>query len=161
APAALLGALREGIITTLNIQEEVDATRDGMNVSVVSIDHTNGTVSYAGAYAPIYHVRGSELIEYKGDRMPVGFQEGGHRPFAETTFQVQPGDRIYLFSDGLQDQFGGPDGKKLKSSGLKQWITATSGLSMDDQHQSISDRFRVWKGSEEQVDDVLLIGIEL
>ncbi len=38
---------------------------------------------------------------------------------------------------------------------------ATAGLSMDDQHQAISDRFRVWKGSEEQVDDVLLIGIEL
>ena len=161
APAALLAALREGIITALNIQEEVDATRDGMNASVVSIDHLNGTVSYAGAYAPLYHLRDGEIIEYKGDRMPVGFQEGGLRPFSETTFEVQPGDRIYLLSDGLQDQFGGPDGKKLKSSGLKQWITATAGLSMDDQHQAISDRFRAWKGSEEQVDDVLLVGIEL
>ncbi len=74
---------------------------------------------------------------------------------------MQPGDRIYLFSDGLQDQFGGPDGKKLKSSGLKQWVTATASLPMDDQHQAISDRFRAWKGSEEQVDDVLLVGIEL
>jgi len=105
--------------------------------------------------------RDGELTEFKGDRMPIGPQEGTTAGFIPTVIPVLPGDRFFIFTDGLQDQFGGPQGKKLKSSGLKQWITETSILPIDDQYQAISDRFRLWKGNEEQVDDILLIGIQV
>jgi len=109
----------------------------------------------------MYLLRNGELIEHKGDRMPIGQHDGEVRAFAQEVILLQAGDRFYLFSDGICDQFGGPMGKKLRSAGLKQWLLDTGDLAMDDQYQAISDRFRQWKGKEEQVDDVLLIGVQV
>jgi|GEM_PF-6931146 len=89
----------------------------------------------------------------------MGLHAGEITPFQRTDIRVDADDRIYLFSDGMPDQFGGPDGKKLRSAGLKRWLLEIAELPMDDQHQALSDLFRMWKGEEEQVDDVLVIGI--
>ncbi|HRH37033.1 MAG TPA: SpoIIE family protein phosphatase, partial [Flavobacteriales bacterium] len=160
SPAAILEALRAGFVHALNRNGENDQ-RDGMNVGIVTIDRSNKRLQYAGAYGPMYFMRNGELIENKGDRMPIGQHERENTPFTETSLPFTAGDRFYLFSDGLCDQFGGPLGKKLRSAGLKQWIQDSSAFTMDDQQQHLSDRFRQWKGKEEQVDDVLLIGVQL
>ena len=159
-PARILDAAREGMVQALSRSEGGSDQRDGMNAAVVAIDAQRRSLVYAGAFGPLYVVRNGELIERKGDRMPIGHSEEV-RSFTATEVPLQAGDRVFLFSDGLQDQFGGPEGKKLKSSGLKQWLLSTSALPIDDQYQALSDRFRMWKGALEQVDDVLLIGIEV
>lgn len=161
APAGVLEALRKGFHQALNRNEGGAEQRDGMNIGLATIDPETLMLSYAGAYAPLYLIRDGELIEHKGDRMPIGHYEGVVRPFGQLDIQLRTGDRFYLFSDGLADQFGGPMGKKLRSAGLKQWLLDTASMSMDEQHQAISDRFRNWKGEEEQVDDVLLIGVQV
>lgn len=158
--AAILDAMREGFDQALN-KGDGSQHRDGMNVSLAVVDSQRRSLVHAGAFGPMYIIREGRVIELKGDRMPIGYHEGEVRPFGETQVELRPGDRFYLFSDGIVDQFGGPDGKKLRSSGLKQWLAETSELTIDDQYQAISDRFRLWKGGEEQVDDVLLIGIGL
>ncbi len=160
-PAAILDMAREGMIAALNRSDAEGDQRDGMNAGLVTIQADRRKLAYAGAYAPLYLVRNGELVEYKGDRMPIGQHEGAVIQFTRTEIDLHPGDRIYLFSDGMQDQFGGADGKKLRSSGLRKWLLETATLSMDDQYQALSDRFRMWKGEQEQVDDVLLIGIEI
>lgn len=158
-PGAMLNALRDGFVSALNKNDGADH-RDGMNVSVVCYDRATRNLRYAGAYAPMYILRGAEVLEYKGDRMPIGQFDGEQRSFGQESVRLEAGDRFYLFSDGLCDQFGGPSGKKLRSAGLKQWLQDTAELPMEEQHQAISDRFRLWKGKEEQVDDVLLIGVQ-
>lgn len=158
--ALVLDALRSGFAQALNRTDASDH-RDGMNVGLVSFDRANRSLLYSGAFGPLYLVRAGALIEFKGDRMPIGQHEGEVKPFTQEHIDLQPGDRFYLFSDGLCDQFGGPMGKKLRSAGLKQWLIDTAGLSMEEQEQAISDKFRLWKGKEEQVDDVLLIGVQV
>jgi len=160
-PGAILDGARTGMIHALSKQDGSCDSRDGMNAGVLVLDRNSGMVEYAGGFSPLYMVRDGELSEYKGDRMPIGELEGTKAGFTPTVIPVLPGDRFFLFTDGLQDQFGGPHGKKLKSSGLKDWISETSILPIDDQYQAISDRFRLWKGNEEQVDDILLIGIQV
>ena len=160
-PGAILDGARAGMIQVLSKQDGSSDNRDGMNAGVLVLDRNAGTVEYAGGFSPLYVVRGGDLTEFKGDRMPIGQQEGTTSAFVPTVIPALPGDRFFIFTDGLQDQFGGPQGKKLKSSGLKQWITDTSILPIDDQYQAISDLFRLWKGSEEQVDDILLIGLQV
>lgn len=159
-PAAILNALREGFVQMLNRNEDVDQ-RDGMNVSLAVIDHGKDIVHFAGAYHPLYLIRNGELVEFKGERMPIGLHEGAARSFVQHSMAIHRGDRFYLFSDGIADQFGGPQGKKLRSAGLKQWLLETAILPMDEQYQAVSDRFRLWKGKLDQVDDALLIGVQL
>jgi PAS domain S-box-containing protein len=160
-PAAMLDAMREGFEQVLN-KGDLDASqRDGMNVSVAVADEGDGSLRFAGAYHPLYLLREGAITELKADRMPIGLHEGMEKPFAQHEVRYRTGDRIYLFSDGIADQFGGPQGKKVRSAGIKQWLLDTCTLSMEEQHQAISDRFRNWKGDEEQVDDVLLIGVQL
>lgn len=158
-PGLVLDGARDGMIQALNKTGADEQHRDGMNAALIALDPVARTLRYAGGFAPLYIVRNGELIEHKGDRMPIGPQEGPARPFGTTTVDLLSGDRIFIFSDGVPDQFGGPHGKKLKSSGLKAWLCSTNHLSIDDQYQAISDRFRLWMADEEQVDDVLLIGI--
>ncbi|WKZ66888.1 MAG: SpoIIE family protein phosphatase [Flavobacteriales bacterium] len=158
-PAAILDALREGFMQVLN-RNEGASHRDGMNVSVAALDAGHATLRFAGAYHPLYLLRDGAITELKGDRMPIGIHEGEVAPFTQQEVALLPGDRIYLFSDGITDQFGGAAGKKLRGAGFRQWLLDTASLSMEEQHQALSDRFRIWKGEEEQVDDVLLIGIQ-
>ena len=159
-PAAILDALREGYAHALNRNDDGEH-RDGMNVGLITLDRSTNKLFYAGAYGPMYLLRNGELIEHKGDRMPIGQYEGEVRAFAQEVIDLRAGDRFFLFSDGISDQFGGPMGKKLRSAGLKQWLLDTAALVMDDQYQAISDRFRQWKAKEEQIDDVLLIGVQV
>lgn len=160
-PAELLDMARMAMGNTLGKEDVEDRSQDGMNAAVLSIDRQALRLSYAGAFAPLWIVRNGELIEHKGDRMPIGHMDTAVRPFQQVDMELIPGDRLYIFSDGMQDQFGGPLGKRLRSTGLKQWVQETASLSIDDQCQALSDRFRMWKGEEEQVDDVLLIGVEI
>jgi len=81
--------------------------------------------------------------------------------FDDQEYYLNKGDTIYLFSDGLPDQFGGNDGKKLKIARLKRLIEQVSHLPMSEQEVVISDFYKEWKGSYEQVDDILLIGVKL
>ena len=156
---SMLDAARTGMIQALS--KDGNTHSDGMNAAVLRYDPVSKLVSYSGGYAPLYVVRNGTLIEHKGDRMPVGPTPGEMKAFSSLELQLLKGDRLFICSDGLQDQFGGPKGKKLKSSGLKEWLLQTADLTIDDQYQAISDRFRMWLGKGEQIDDVLLIGFEV
>ncbi|MBL7950481.1 MAG: PAS domain S-box protein [Flavobacteriales bacterium] len=160
-PGAILDGAREGMISALNKQDAETIQRDGMNAAVISFDRASMTVAHAGGFSPLFLIREGELMEFKGDRMSVGPYEGSPKAFETTRIEARLGDRLFIFSDGFQDQFGGTEGKKIMSSRLKTWIRETSVLSMDDQYQVLSDRFRLWKGAHEQVDDVLLIGLQI
>ena len=81
--------------------------------------------------------------------------------FTNQTFELSKGDKIYIFSDGYADQFGGPKGKKLKYKKLQEYIQESLHLSMAKQKQHLEQKFLDWKGNLEQIDDVLVIGIEV
>jgi len=159
APAKLLDQARTAMASTLAGNDQDQRSLDGMNAAVLSIDRKAMKLSYAGGFAPLWLLREGVIHEFKGDRMPIGHMDQGERPFQQDEIDLLSGDRLFIFSDGLQDQFGGPHGKRLRSSGLKAWLEETAALDIEEQGQAVSDRFRMWKGREDQVDDVLLIGI--
>ena len=67
------------------------------------------------------------------------------KPFTNHIISLKQGDTIYLFTDGLQDQFGGENGKKFKASNLKQ-------LLLSIQKESFDKQFDFTDGSEIQID---------
>lgn len=162
-PAAILDALRTELVRALVHQDGEAHVRDGMNVGLLVFDTRSGGAAYGGALCPLYILRQrtGELEEVKGDRMPVGFAEGGPQPFTTHAITVVKGDRLFLASDGFADQFGGKDGKKLKTAGLRAWLLQTRILSCAEQGLQLAAAFADWKGANEQVDDVLLLGLEI
>ncbi len=100
------------------------------------------------------------LIEYKGDRQPIGLYEG-MKPFSQVEITLIKGDLIYLFTDGFADQFGGEKGKKMKYRPFKKTLMQNSNKTMPQQKEILTLEFENWKNKQEQVDDVCVIGIKI
>ena len=99
--------------------------------------------------------------EIGADKQPVGFEDKAPVPFTHHTLELEQGDSLYIFTDGFADQFGGTHGKKFKYKQLKEKLCSMYGLPMQEQEQELVACFRQWRGDLEQVDDVLVIGINI
>ncbi|MFI5219845.1 MAG: SpoIIE family protein phosphatase [Bacteroidia bacterium] len=159
-PAQILNELNDGIIHSLK-QKESDSN-DGMDISLCSIDLIENELKYAGANRPLWLIRNSELFIYKPNKFPIGgLQVQQEEKFAQHSVSLQPGDAIYLFSDGFADQFGGENGKKMMTNKFKELLLSIQHMKMREQEQHLRNYFEKWKGNYEQVDDVLVIGIRI
>lgn len=157
-PHEILNQLRKNIISTFNSNsDENEAISEGLDASIVLIDPQNDTMKFAGANLPIYLVRNMELIEFKGDRMPVG-RYPSQNPFRYYDINLKENDCIYLFSDGYADQFGGAKNRKMMLKKFKQTITSNNFYHMKEQKKLLIKYFTEWMGHNEQLDDVLLMG---
>ncbi len=159
-PAKVLATM-DSIIRKMLHQGEYNAIKDGMDMALCVFDKESKFLEYAGANNPLYIVSESKLSIIKASKLTVGtIQEQLNRPENQSV-QLKKGDSFYLFSDGFADQFGGADNKKFKSRCLQDLILSLSDKSMKEQRSSIFETFKNWKGRNEQVDDVLVIGIRV
>jgi serine phosphatase RsbU (regulator of sigma subunit) len=166
-PADILNKLRRKIISALehggtgNIEQ-----KDGMDVALCVWHKSNNILEYAGAnnpawiIRPIKDTRAHEIIELKANRMPVGYHYEA-KDFTSVKFQLEKDDAIYVFTDGFVDQFGGPDGKKYKTKKFKEMLLSIQHLNMKDQALMINKEFNDWRGNNEQIDDLCLVGIKV
>ncbi|TND10135.1 MAG: protein serine/threonine phosphatase [Bacteroidetes bacterium] len=160
-PAEILNHVREEIVKVLNPEENESAeVKDGMDCSLCAFDPLNRTVEYAGANNPLWLVRNGELLEFAPDKMPIGWSQHKNG-FTSHTIPVQPGDMLYLFTDGFADQFGGAGGKKFKYSRLRENLIKCAADPAPVQQEHLARIFAGWKGDLEQVDDVLVIGVRI
>lgn len=158
-PAQILELLNKEVITSLR-QKTIDQSVDGMDVSLVKIDLVNEKVTFSGAYQQLYWLNG-KLNVFKGDRQPIGgMQHDTNRKFTNHSFHFSKGDSIYLTSDGYQDQFGGASNKKFLSRRLQNTFLNNHKYSMQAQSYIYSQIFDEWRGNNEQIDDVSLLGIK-
>ena len=173
-PDEILNRTRKEVVKSL--KQDSGNQRDGMDIALCTINLNTLELQFAGANNPRYIVKAEAeaeevkreenialasslaLIEVKGDKMPIGIHERMDA-FSLHTYQLQKGDCIFMFSDGMADQFGGKDGKKLKYKQLKEILLANSKYPADVQKEKIEKYFMEWKGHLEQVDDVTVLGI--
>ncbi len=168
--------LNKGILKTNRILDEVDkkfvesfsGTEEGeydndwFDVGLVCINSKARQVYYSAANRKVLHCgkHGSEL--YKGDKFPIGgWQYRDRRAFSSVIFDYEEGDRLYLGSDGFQDQPGGPLSKKYSSKRLHEFLSGISHLPGLVQRDILEDEFDKWKGTQDQIDDICLVGIQL
>jgi serine phosphatase RsbU (regulator of sigma subunit) len=138
--------------------EEYGSINDGMDIALACIDKYNNKLYFSGAKNPLLLSRGDELLELRADRWGIsGRNENEMLVFTHHEIELKKGDKIYLFSDGIIDQFGGPKGKKFKYKQLQDLLRSASKLIMDEQKRFIENQFESWKGNLEQLDDVTLM----
>lgn len=161
SPSAALSMIDMELSHMLNQPNSDMSLRDGMDLSMVEYDFRTRRLRMASARRPIIVYQNGERVEVRGDRMSVGGGGEGKKDFTLHTMHLRRGDSIYQFSDGITDQFGGPNGKKLKKQGLLTWLDDLVHLDMRHQGRLLKQQFFSWKGSQSQVDDVLLMGIRV
>jgi serine phosphatase RsbU (regulator of sigma subunit) len=154
-PADMLDTLNKNVLESLNQQHETASAKHGMDLALIRID--GNSVHYAGARNPLIIV-GREYREIKADAMYIGGAQGS---FTNHTLQAEPGDMLYLYTDGYPDQKGGPQHKKFFVSEFKKLLQTIAGKSCQEQEQLLRDTFQRWKGDGEQIDDVLVIGVRI
>jgi len=159
-PSKILDALQDEVLKTLSHNKEQKA-QDGMDIALCKIDVNKKLIEFSGAMRPLYWWHQYDLHEVKGDKFGIGsVQIGERKPFTNHQIAYEPGDSIYLFSDGYVDQFGGDQGRKFTPSRLRDLLVKNQHKKMSDQKLVISRTFKEWKGQENQTDDVLVFGIK-
>jgi tetratricopeptide (TPR) repeat protein len=158
----ILDELRNSIIATMNKNISVESDekiRNGMDISLCCWDLTTNELSFSGANNPIFIYRNGELIEFKPDKQPIGVYKR-MTPFTKQTLQIQKGDKIYSFSDGYPDQMNEQE-NRLKIANFKTLILDTAKIKTADQKIIFEATYEKWKGNYDQIDDVVLIGVEI
>ena len=141
--------------------DENDEIKDGMDVSILSINYSKNELMWAGANNSLLLIApDGKLTEIKPDKQPIG-KTDVREPFKNHSIQLERGTCIYLYTDGFADQFGGPNGKKFQRAQLKELLVQSYKYPMQEQYHRLLDAFIAWKGDEDQVDDVCMIGIRV
>jgi serine phosphatase RsbU (regulator of sigma subunit) len=157
-PGKILDEMNKSFDVVFDTTEEM-SLRDGMDLTICSMNTKTNMLVFAGAFNPLYIIRNREIIEIKGDKTLVGPYMGFDRlPFTNHEFQLESQDRIYMFSDGYADQFGGPEGKKFKYRRFRHLLLSICDQPLSRQHDILENSMEDWKGDLEQVDDILVIG---
>ena len=137
---------------------------DGMDMTICVILHNERKINFAGAMNDLYLIRNNEVFVYHGDRMSIGgnvfARPAESQVFNSVMIDAQPGDMLYLFSDGYCDQFGGPEHKKFKVRRFKNLLLNVHKLPANDQKLLLNQKLVEWMGNIEQTDDISIIGFE-
>jgi len=156
-----LDELRKQVVRNLFRNDESKLLADGMDIALIAIDHVENTLQFSGANRPMVLIQNNDCQIIKGDKMPIGKYLGGKSDFQTHFFNLKEGDKIYMFTDGFADQFGGADNKKFMKSRLFELIKSIS-MSVPNSltENVLRSEFETWKGDNEQTDDVLVLGLQ-
>ena len=160
-PSEILRLLDRQLFSTLNQNVELGIANDGMDMVVCEFNIKTRHLRFASAMRPVLLLLDGESYYIKGNRSSIGGESVNEKFFDDQEYYLKENDTVYLFSDGLSDQFGGPEGKKMKIARMKRMLEEISELPMDEQNDTISKFYEEWKGNFDQVDDILLMGVRI
>jgi serine phosphatase RsbU (regulator of sigma subunit) len=175
----VLSALKEEIVETLQRGANHVQIRESIDIALVKLNLDTLVLEFAGAYNPLVVIRKGDvaleaahrasynssqnvvLSEFRGQRIPIGFNDKNVGSYESYSMQVRKGDRFYLFSDGFVDQLNEAFTQKFYLKRLKDLLLNIQDLSMPDQQRALENAHYNWKGSSRQIDDILLVGFEI
>lgn len=157
-PCEILDAVSEELETFFSKNEK--KVHDGMDISLICLDESSNDIIFSGAHNPLVYIKNGELNSIVGDKQPVGACVYKKR-FTQHVINKDMADSIYLFSDGFADQFGGPNYKKYSKKRLRKLLIDNQSLTMAEQYLKVKSEFFMWRGDNDQIDDVTLVGFKL
>jgi serine phosphatase RsbU (regulator of sigma subunit)/ligand-binding sensor domain-containing protein len=160
-PSQVLHELDRQIFSTLNQNQELEASNDGMDIVVCEFNLSTRQLIFSSAMRPVILVIDGVQHYVRGNRSSVGGESVTEKFYDDQEYHLREGDMVYLFTDGYCDQFGGNGGKKMKISRLKTLIDDIAPLDAAEQQKQVRAFFYEWMGPNEQVDDVLFMGMRV
>ena len=159
-PNEVLDQLNRIAFETLH-KDRDQYVRDGMDMALCTYHPQEQLLEFAGANCPLYVVRGAQVLQFAPNKMPIGGFELKDKVFVGHTIQLQKDDAVYIFSDGYADQFGGPRGKKFFYRQFRELLIRITPETPERKKALLIEAFNDWKGTQEQVDDLLVMGMQV
>jgi serine phosphatase RsbU (regulator of sigma subunit) len=160
SPDLILNHLHRGIRYALK-QDQTDS-RDGMDICICTLDKINNILEFAGANNSIFLLKNNELEVIKADKMSIGGAiSNKERLFNKYSTQLESPTTLYLFSDGYQDQFGGPENRKFMTRKFRELLYSIHQLNMPQQKEILDKTIMEWMGEYSQTDDITVMGLKL
>ncbi len=167
----ILDILRTKLMRSLGQNEKSyepgkEQNKDGIDMSILMVDYQNMVVHYAGAFRPLWIIRDGNLIKYKANRQPIGMYFGEVVNFTDNVIDISSGDILYMFSDGITDQFGYVDderkvAKQFSAKRLQELLLKVWNLPMSVQKSIIEETLDKWENGHRQIDDITIMGIKI
>jgi serine phosphatase RsbU (regulator of sigma subunit) len=145
------------------LHQNESENKDGMDIALYVIDKAQQKLDFCGAHNPLIYIQGGELHEIKGSPRSVGGYEykNSSIPFTKSSIEINEPTALYVFSDGFQDQFGGPNDRKFMVKRLKQLLLEIHQQPLAEQQVILANTLAEWKGNQKQIDDILVIGAKI
>lgn len=161
-PHQILMALDQKVQMTLR-NRGGSQMQDGMDIGIILINEATKEAYFSGAKHPLYLVRNNKIERIKGSAYSVGGKRAAikEKKFEKQVISLQENDKLYMATDGFQDQFGGTQGRKYLRNKLQKFLQQISSLPMEKQKEQLVGELVNWKKDEPQTDDILLIGVEI
>ncbi|NVO08407.1 MAG: SpoIIE family protein phosphatase [Bacteroidales bacterium] len=160
-PIYVLATLNNMIYSNFHKKQSDTKISDGMDISYLLMNNQTLNCEYAGAHNPLYLFRNNELIVFKGDRISVGDKNNIIRKITKHTFQLEPNDNIFLFTDGYVDQSGGINLEKFKFKRFRELLMKIHRQDVDSQKKELEQTLIDWKGNKDQIDDITVLGFKV
>ena len=167
APNEILTTLNNKLISTLHSDApgKGEIINDGMDIALCKIDKQEQTIEFSGAFHSLYHCTKNGLAYIPGDRKGIGFSPFDNlvenKQFELIKIDYNQGERIFMFSDGYNDQFGGIYKKKFSRKRLYNLLLSSNHRSLQEQKDILISEHLNWKQDLPQTDDIVVVGIEL
>ncbi len=165
SPKQILSELNKGVKRSLN-QNSGNGNRDGMDAALIRIEEQGGgkaKLVYAGANRPLLVLKkgDTQIEEIKATKQAIGGFTSDEQEFEEHEILLDKGDSVFISTDGYADQFGSEKNKKMTTKRFKDLLISLQSLNSADQKNKLDEFFNTWKGKNEQLDDLLVIGIRI
>lgn len=160
-PGDIMRLLDQELVSLFNENLTEGKTRDGMDIVFCKFNLRKRTGSFCGAGRPLLLVRNNSLIEFKKGPDSIGYSSKENKQFDTVYFDLREGDNFYLFSDGYTDQFGGENVKKFNRERFRNLLLSMNDMSLDKQKKELIFSYNNWKGKQDQIDDVCVIGVKI
>ncbi len=161
----ILDQLRFLIKKSLKQRGKRKEAKEGIDMTLLVINLKTHEAQFSGAYNTLYWFKNEynniNFKEIKGDKMPIGIFLNEKKHFSNYKFQLNKNDTLYMFSDGYADQFGGKKGRKYLTHRFRSMIENIYKHSMEVQENILETELKKWKGENEQIDDILIMGIKI
>lgn len=182
SPGEALAFLNVGVHNTLRQNIEGKNVRDGMDIAMCSVNIEAKKLIFSGAKNPLYIIRKKEhvkvdelptdllisseterlvLMQIKGDKQAIGYSFQDFKPYQNHYIDLFEGDEILVFTDGYADQFGGEEEKKYNYKRFRDLLLSIYAVPMAEKNSYLEKEFDNWRGANEQIDDVLVIGVKI
>jgi serine phosphatase RsbU (regulator of sigma subunit) len=162
SPSQILTELNYNIVKVLNQDIDLSSSRDGMDISIASINKSKTKMFFSSAARPMYYIRDGVLNVVNMRTQSIGSSfSNKKKKYYDVEIDLLPNDMFYFFSDGFVDQFDKNDELKYTSRRLKQLFLKIADMEPDNQFNEIEKTFNLWKEDTRQIDDITIVGLKI